>query len=404
MKEENRKLQKRREYMSEYNRMKNEDENAYIWRVCEHKDEIGTWQDVCDLLNQQLGHEYNESWYRKMYQSFMALFSVVKDKYFKDDYVKLIDEKIVELEKARVKYRDERTHHNRNIRGEARLENKLDYLEKVIKSATPINYVVHPKIDSDNDLLVMLSDLHVGQTFASAWGRFNADIAKDRMSKYLDEILNIQKRHNSENCYISLQGDLISNSIHKTLAISNSENVIEQIILVSELIADFINKLSINFNNIFINSVVGNHSRIDTKEDAVKDERLDTLIEWYLKAKLINLTNVSFIEPLDNTLNVFFIRDKSYVSVHGDYDKFDKTGVANLMMMLGFVPYCVLFGHKHFPATTEINGVKLVQSGSLPGSGDDYTIQMRLCGKPSQTVLVCNEDGIYANYNVEFKD
>lgn len=388
--------------MSEYNRIENEDENAYIWRVCDNKDKIGTWQDVCDLLNQQLGHEYNESWYRKMYQSFMTLFNAVKERYVDDEYIKLIDDKIEELEKARVKLRDERTHHNKSIRIEARVEDRLDYLEKIIQKTEPIELIEKTATYSGNDLLVMLSDLHIGQSFSSAWGVYNSDIAKLRLEKYLGEIINIKERHGSQNCYLSLQGDLISNSIHKTLAISNRENVIEQIILASELLANFISKLSNHFNNIYISNVDGNHSRIDRKEDALKDERLDSLIAWYLKSKLSNLDNITFLENLDNTLNIFWIRDKSYVSVHGDYDKFDKTSVANLITMLGYVPYCILFGHKHFPATSEINGIKLVQSGSMPGSGDDYTVQMRLTGKPSQTILVCNRDGIYANYNIEF--
>ena len=60
--------------MEAFKRLENEDENAYIWRVCDNKDLIGTWQDVRDLLNSELNHDYNESWYRKMYQSFMMMF------------------------------------------------------------------------------------------------------------------------------------------------------------------------------------------------------------------------------------------------------------------------------------------------------------------------------------------
>ena len=81
----------------------------------------------------------------------------------------------------------------------------------------------------------------------------------------------------------------------------------------------------------------------------------------------------------------------------------NQNGLAKLSMMIGYFPYCVLLGHKHFPATTEINGIKMVQSGSMPGSGDDHTIELRLSGKPSQTVLVCNKDGIECNYTVELE-
>lgn len=391
--------------MNEFKRHDEEDENAYIWRICENKDMIGTWQDVCDLLNKELRHEYNESWYRKEYQSFQRLFNAIKDNVLDKEYSDTIDNKIRELEKQRVKLRDERAEHNKNVRIEARLEQKLDELEKVLVGQGKIDYntkTLNP-IVSDTDLIVMLSDLHIGQTFTSEWGQYNTDIAKDRMEKYLKEIIEIGKRHKAQNCFVSLQGDMISNSIHKTLAITNRENVIEQVILASELIASFIAQLSANFKEINVVSVVGNHSRIDRKEDALKDERLDSLITWYAKAKLSCLKNVHFLDSIDNTISSFSVRDKEYVSVHGDYDKFDMNGVSRLSMMLGFFPYCILFGHKHFPATSEINGIKLVQSGSFPGSGDDYTVELRLSGSPSQTVLVCNEDGIICNYTVDLK-
>lgn len=388
--------------MDDLKKMKDEDENSYIWRICENKDFIGTWQDVCDLLNKELNHEYNESWYRKEYQSFKRLFNSIKEKILDDEYIKVLDEKSRELEKQRVKLRDERTEHNKNVRIEARVEDRLDKLEETIKRQGKIDFLENqePKNFGSNDLIVMLSDLHIGQTFCSGWGRYNTIVAKERLDKYLQEIIKIKRTHNSENCFVSIQGDMISNSIHKSIAITNRENVIEQIILASELIASFLKVLSDNFNMVTVCSVVGNHSRIDRKEDALKDERLDSLIEWYSKAKLSHISNIKFEDTLDNTIGCFFVRDKSYVSVHGDYDKFDMNGVSKLSMMLGFFPYCILFGHKHFPASSEVNGIKLVQSGSFPGSGDDHTIELRLSGKPSQTVLVCDENGIICNYTI----
>ena len=385
-------------------KMDNEDENAFIWRVCEHKDMIGTWQDVCNLLNKELNHEYNESWYRKEYQSFKRLFSAIKDDILNKEYLDELDDKLQEIEKERVRLRDERAERSKSIRIEARVENKLDLLEDAVKNIGKIEYNIQPQlhhITSDNDMIVILSDLHIGQTFCSGWGRYNSEVAKDRMSQYLSRIIDIQKLHNCENCFVSLQGDMISNSIHKTIAITNRENVIEQIILASEMISSFIAELSQHFNCVNVVSVVGNHSRIDRKEDALKDERLDSLIEWYAKAKLDSIGNVNFIASFDNTMSIFCVRDRHYVSVHGDYDKFDINGVARLSMMIGFIPYCILFGHKHFPATSEVNGVKLIQAGSIPGSGDDHTIELRLSGRPSQTVLICNENGIECNYTIE---
>ena len=394
-------------------RKEGETEIQYLWRIGKMVDagKIGSWKDITPTLNKQLREDdeyYDESAYRKKYQAAKKFYDEIFSQQGDEDFKKEQEEILREIKKEKIKLRDERTESNREIRIEARVEDKLDYFEKIIANQGKIDYEpLKPaereliKTKSDNDLVIMLSDLHIGQTFASAWGRYNLEVAKDRMNQYLNKIIEIKDRHNSENCFVTLQGDMISNSIHKTIAITNRENVIEQVISASEIITAFLAELSKIFNNVTVVSVVGNHSRIDKKEDALKDERLDTLIEWYAKSKLENFENIEFIEPYDNTFNCFVVRNKHYFVVHGDYDKFDMAGVAKLSMMAGYFPYCILFGHRHFPATTEINGIKLVQSGSFPGAGDDHTIELRLSGKPSQTVLVCNEDGIECNYTVE---
>ena len=394
-------------------RKEGETEIQYLWRIGKMVDagKIGSWKDITPTLNKQLREDdeyYDESAYRKKYQAAKKFYDEIFSQQGDEDFKKEQEEILREIKKEKIKLRDERTESNRGIRIEARVEDKLDYFEKINENEGKIEYKpLKPaereliKTKSDNDLVIMLSDLHIGQTFASAWGRYNLEVAKDRMNQYLNKIIEIKDRHNSENCFVTLQGDMISNSIHKTIAITNRENVIEQVISASEIITAFLAELSKIFNNVTVVSVVGNHSRIDKKEDALKDERLDTLIEWYAKSKLENFENIEFIEPYDNTFNCFVVRNKHYFVVHGDYDKFDMAGVAKLSMMAGYFPYCILFGHRHFPATTEINGIKLVQSGSFPGAGDDHTIELRLSGKPSQTVLVCNEDGIECNYTVE---
>lgn len=389
--------------MEAFKRLENEDENAYIWRVCDNKDLIGTWQDVCNLLNDELHHDYNESWYRKMYQSFMMVFDSIKDKYFDNKQLKQMEQKKQEIIKERYRLNDERTAYNRALRNDARLDARLDMLEQKITEFGKVNFPDVNNISTetnDNDLLVLLSDLHIGQTFKSFNGEYNTKIAQTRMGQYLKKIIEIGKQYNSDKCYVSLQGDLISNSIHKSIAITNQENVIQQIKFASELITAFIYELSHAFNRVIVTSVSGNHSRLDKKEDALKDERLDDLVIWYMDAALKNVNNVDIItNNPDTTFAVMDIRGKKYINVHGDYDAFSKNGVASLSMMLGFFPYAITFGHLHTCAMSDESGIKIIRGGSLAGSGDDYTIEKRLTGKASQMVCVCTDKGI-ESYNI----
>ena len=389
--------------MEAFKRLENEDENAYIWRVCDNKDLIGTWQDVCNLLNEELHHDYNESWYRKMYQSFMMVFDSIKDKYFDNEQLNKMEQKKQEIIKERFRLNDERTAYNRALRNDARLETRLDILEQKITDFGKINFPDSNYSDNnvaDNDLLVLLSDLHIGQTFKSFNGEYNTKIAQTRMGQYVNKIIEIGKKNNSDKCYVSLQGHLISNSIHKSIAITNQENVIQQIKFASELITAFIYELSHHFNRVIVTSVSGNHSRLDKKEDALKDERLDDLVIWYMDAALNDVKNIDIItNNPDTTFAVMDIRGKKYINVHGDYDVFSKNGVASLSMMLGYFPYAITFGHLHTCAMSDEGGIKIIRGGSLAGSGDDYTIEKRLTGKASQMVCVCTDKGI-ESYNI----
>ena len=81
-------------------------------------------------------------------------------------------------------------------------------------------------------------------------------------------------------------------------------------------------------------------------------------------------------------------------------DSFTRSGVQNLCTFLGYIPEAILYGHLHRCSFEEENGVKMVRSGSLAGAGDNYTIEKRISGKPSQMVTVCTDNGIQCCYPV----
>lgn len=94
------------------------------------------------------------------------------------------------------------------------------------------------------------NDLHYGASHSNYWGTFNSDVCRAMMRKYLARIIKIAETHNSENCIVWENGDVISGSIHRSIQITNKENVIEQIMGASELIAEFIAELSKHFKTV----------------------------------------------------------------------------------------------------------------------------------------------------------
>lgn len=395
-------------FFEKYKRFDGESDDEFIVRVSKDKDQIGTWTDMAELFNAILGYNYGESFYRKhnkKYCKSSGASQYTKSNFDQTELEKMMVEKR-EIERKKIQFRDERNAWQKQNYIDARVEEKLDKLEKELTSLGKVNFEKHEEVNisSDNDMLVILSDLHIGQTFNSVFGKYNIDIAKNRLNELLNHIISIQKTHHSEKCYVSLQGDLISGNIHKSIQVTNRENVIEQIKIATELISSFCYELSKHFRVVFMTSVVGNHTRIDKKEDAIHDERLDDLISWAVELSLKHIGNFHVLKRnIDTGIVDISIRNKTYIGVHGDMDSYNKSGVQNLCLALGFVPYAILFGHLHTCSVDEVNGVKMIRGGSLAGCGDQYTIEKRLTGKPSQMICICNSNGVMAYYPVELK-
>lgn len=392
-----------------------ETEIQFGWRLYTYvKNGQLTWQELADLMNRDCRtdeSEYRtESAYRKPLQGAQKYYDEIFSKMTSDsDILNEIEDKRRELEREKIKFRDERNAWNKQNYIAARAEQKLDYLEEALSEIGKERFAyVEPTVVTDDDgvsdMMIILSDLHLGLAYNNPWGKYDSDIARERLNKYADKIIGIMSRHSVNRATIILAGDMISGNIHKTIQVANRENVIDQIKLASEYIAEFCYKLSLHFSTIRVVATCGNHGRLDKKEDAMKDERLDDLITYIVKQMLSHIQNITFKSDanLDTTIACVDICDNDYVIVHGDYDIFTDGGVMRLCSMVGKFPKGIVAGHRHTSAFMEINGIKVIQSGSLCGSGDDYTIQKRLCGKPCQVVAICGKDGIDCIYPIEF--
>ena len=379
-------------------------EYVTIWEVCSKKEQYGDWEAVAEVLNTRLHKEYTSSAYRKAYQYWSLMNDAIKNCIGDDnDTAKELMVQKRELERAKIQFRDERNAWQRQNYADARVEQKLDYLESVIedngKRKFNISYSPIAEIKDDKVMIVCLSDLHIGADYDSIWGKYNSKIAQERMTEYLSEVVDIGIRHKITDVVVLGIGDLISGNIHRSIQVTNREDVIEQIMLASEMITKFIAELCNHFKVGYVD-VGGNHSRIAKKDDALKDERLDRIIGWYVSKALSHVDNFEYISNVDTTLGVVDVLNQKIWVVHGDYDNFSKGGLSNLVLAMGYKPAAIFTGHMHSAAMDDIADVKFIRSGSFGGSGDDYTVEKRLTGKPSQTVAIFGNDGVECIYPV----
>lgn len=308
-------------------------------------------------------------------------------------------EQMDEIRKEKQKLSDERTALRKISRENARSEANLEFLERLIKengrnTMPPINIQVD---DNGNDLIVCLSDFHLGMDVVTSFGIYNTEVAKKRLCNYICEIIKIQRLYGSQNIYLCLLGDEISGNIHPTVQLENRENVVTQIQMAAEAIAAFAYELSAHFENVYIADVPGNHSRIGLKDSCLRDERLDDLIVWYMTAKLEHIDNIQFVDrKYDETIGSIMVRGNEFLLVHGDYDAYSERGLNKLCMFIGHKPTGILMGHLHHCSYDDISDVKLIRSGSFVGACGNYEIQKRLYSKPSQMVCVIDEAGVKA--------
>ena len=344
-----------------------------------------TYAELATVLNKENGWSLTAEAVRKR----------IKRYKIDDDSV---DDVFRRLDMQKQAYRDERTAWAKQNREQARTEVNLDLLAEELRSmgGRLFRDIKPPKIRvQKTTMLILLSDWHIGAEFSNAFGEYSYSIAKQRIKTLLGEIWKRQQAEQCEAAYVITVGDLINGAIRRTVQLQNRETVIQQIKSATELLANFSAKLCEIFPSVTLTGVAGNHSRlIENKTDAVKDDRLDTVITWAASLALSHIKNFHYTEPLDTTLATFSIYDHLIYAVHGDYDKFGKTGIQNLITATGKFPYMVLYGHLHSPALMESDGVLLMRGGSLCGVGDDYTIQQRLTGRPAQCLAGLSRDGL----------
>lgn len=382
--------------------------------------------DYTELADALYGQAYAPDVARRMvYGSKRTLDAIAQDaeRNIKDeDTLSVLDSKRFELQKERQKFFDQRNALNKLLRERSRQEELNEILTEAVKSGNlpQLNYQRVEIEPSDNDLLVSLNDIHYGANVQNYWNTYNSDICREMMCRYLDRIISIGETHNSENCIVWANGDEISGNIHQSIAVTNKENVIEQIKGVSELIAEFLAELSKHFRQVVFVSVAGNHSRIDPNKDrALVSERLDDLVEWYLGARLQTFENVVIgtsditttaaansvktanSVKIDNTMYLIDIRGKTYCGVHGDFDG-SAGKVQSLQTMAGKPIYAVLSGHLHHNKMDEVQGVKTIMAGSFLGM-DDYCVQKRIVGRAEQMVCVCDADGVRCFYGISLQ-
>lgn len=377
----------------------NETLAQYQFRLYENRVELGLSNDqIADLLNSEHGTEYDESKYRKEYQAYKNVWQdMIEEKnnsFLPEDYIKEIEEQRIELQKDKFKFRDQKREFNNTLRKMARLEHLQEYLKESVETIQPISLPIKQVSPATiKEGMVVISDMHLGMQINSQFNVYNKEVAKQRLNKLKERTYQKIIKEDINTLHIASLGDQIHGLIHSTTRITSEENVIEQIISVSEYLKSFVQSfLEMGIDVKFYN-VVGNHSRaVANKNDSLgTSESFERLITTVLNTAFKEYSNYESIEDTEGFV-IVNISGKNVVLAHGDLDR-GANAITKLSQLLGIQIHYLITGHVHHHFIKEHGLTVQYGVGSMCGL-DQYAISGRFSGRPSQLILTFNDSDI----------
>lgn len=399
-----------------FERLHNESVPHFLWRLGQLKDNDPSisWGDVALSMNRECyGDDVNSykgtDSYRKLYQSAKIFYDDgVFENEVDDKHIENLKNLKDELFKERKKLSDQRREYNKQLTEDARAEHLFEELTSIADKMNyekPLEY--RPTIFPENrtkEALLILNDWHYGMVTDNVWNKYNVEICKERVKTLIEYTKEYLRNNNISVLHIAMLGDAAHGGIHVSCRVQSEEDVCDQIMHVSELLAETVNELSETVNKVNVYSCYGNHLRtIQKKDDSIHSDNMEKLIPWWMKQRLANNPKVSII-----TSNYYeFIRlnilGSEICCVHGDLDDFRSLGVTmNTLFnkVYGDTIDYTISADKHHLQEFENFGIESILVGALCGT-DDYASNRRLYSDPRQTLMIFNDVyGRECTYNI----
>ena len=394
--------------ITDLHRLENENEEQFIFRLGQAKDSGNldmSWDEIANIINKEFRtdeSEYrSEAAYRKPYQQAKRYFEANVFKTYKDEdsYFKELQIQKDAVYKEKRKLYDQRREYNKLLISDARAEHLC---EELIKAANRLNeekpLLFKEKWFKPNihkEAVLCWADWHYGMITDNIWNTYNTEICRERVKTLVEITKEFLELNQIDVLTILTLGDAAHGSIHTGCRVQSEEDTCDQLMHVSELMAEAINELSSVVNHIDVYSCYGNHMRtIQNKNDSIHSDNMEKIIPWWLKQRLQNNTKVEIIESEYKEFTRVNILGSHICAVHGDLEKdFKKIGVTiNTIFSKKFgetIDYTIS-ADKHHIEEFEQLGIKSVLVPCLCGT-NDHANNGRLYSDAGQTLMIFND-------------
>lgn len=372
--------------------------------------------DYAELAEPAYGTDWSSEAVRKaMYGSLKTLQLLEGDNYtpIETDAQKAseIDLKRIELQKERQRFFDQRREYRKLINEDARFEHLLERMASAAEQLGRTNRY-QPQFDgeymmSDTEAVLVLCDWHYGMTARNMMNEYDTSIADERVRMVVDQAIARLRLHKPRVLHVMLLGDMCHGAIHTSCRVASNELVADQVMQVSEMIAEAVERLSEEVPTVVIHSTYGNHMRtVAKKQDSIHRDNLERLIPWWLYHRLQANDNIIVSPESDDEFIYTNVGGSFIVASHGDLDNVMTSPrlLPNMFMKkYGTGVDCIILGDKHHAEEFEELGVTAMIADALCGA-DEFANSKRLYSTPGQLMLFVRQGyGIDAVYRLRCK-
>ena len=323
-----------------------------------------------------------------------------------------LDMRLAELKREQQKFYDQRREYSKLLSADGRAEHLYDVIRSSAERLSEDIGIMYPvdtghRHESDNDAVIVFSDWHYGLKASNSFNEFNVDICKERIASTVRKMIERIEFHHCRTAHIVILGDLFHGAIHVSARVASEEVVCEQIMHVSEILAQSIYEISKHVAHVEVHLTYGNHARtVQNKKDNIHSDNMERLVLWWLAERFKDNESIAIVPESENIGEFILmnVRGHMFCATHGDLDSVSAS--PKLLTTLFSKKYgidieYILLGDKHHRESFNELGVTALLCGSLCGT-DDYANEKRLYADPSQILLIVNEEcGVDAEYRIK---
>lgn len=322
-----------------------------------------------------------------------------------------LDMRVVELKMEQQRFYDQRREYTKLLSVESRAEHLYDIIKEAADKLASDIGVMYPvdtgeKYKYYNDAVVVFSDWHYGLKTTNVFNEYDTEICKARVVKTVEEMIKRIEFHKCNVAHVVVLGDLFHGAIHVSARVASEEVVCEQIMHVSEILAQAIYEISKHVSRVEVHLTYGNHARtVQSKKDSIHRDNMERIVLWWLVERFKDNEHICVMPETENIEEFVMLNvcGHTFCATHGDLDSVQNSPrlfAALFSKKYGVDIEYILLGDKHHRESFNELGVTSFLCGSLCGT-DDYANDKRLFSEPSQILLIVNEEyGVDAEYRV----